>query len=300
MDFPPPEASTQYLEHGFKLIEKFVAASHVSLANHPYLYHYREHKSVTESIVTKGKFWATHASFMSDSTELKYGASLVESVLKEFIELNPDMPWTMKEFIEMAMLHSNPYKNTFTEIIHPFFVCFSESGDIRSQWDEYAAKSTGYCIEFAVSPPYTDPTSEKSYALLRSNIQFLKVVYDVDEQKRLVVEALRDFVEMVSADLREYGLGAMAHGMDASIGLYQVLLYYVMCFKHPDFAPEQEWRCVYGMSNMRPRELEIKQRDLHGKPIPYVEMPLVSGSGPLVVKAVVEGVACTQGPVNFD
>ena len=297
MEFPPLEASVQFMKHGIKLVNDFIATSHVSLARHPYLYHYRQDKAVVESIVTNGKFWATHAAHMSDETELEYGAMMVKSILDEFVSLNKEMSWDVSEFIEMAWLHANPYNNEFTGKVDPYFVCFSERGDIESQWEEYAAESTGYCIEFTVAEPYTNPCSENSYDLARSNILFLKVIYDVDEQRRLVINALQDFVRMLHSHLEKYGFGAMGSGMHASIALYHVLCYYVMSFKDPKFIKEQEWRCVYGMSNMKVRNLEVKYR---GEKVPYVEMPLVSLTGPLVVKNIVQGVACTQGEICKD
>lgn len=297
MEFPPVEASMQFMEHGMKLAEEFAASSHFSLAKHPYLFHYRQHKGVVESIVNNGKFWATHAAHMSDEEELKYGAKIVRSIVDEFISLNKERSWDVSEFIEMAWSHANPYSNEFTGEVDSYFVCFSESGDIESQWDEYAGKSTGYCIEFEVAEPFTNPRSEESYALSRDNILFLKVVYDVQEQRRLVISALKDFVEMLQTHVDKYGIGAMGSGMGASIGLYYVLCYYVMSFKCPDFVKEQEWRCVYGMSNMKRRELEVKYRDGN---VPYVEMPLISATGPLIVRNIASGSACMHGDISID
>jgi len=286
----------QFINHGTKLADEFVAKSHMSLAKHPYLYHYRQDKAVVESIVNNGKFWATHAAHMSDDTELEYGAKMVKAILDEFVALNKEMPWDVSQFIEMAWLHANPYNNEFTGKVDPYFVCFSERGDIESQWDRYAGGSTGYCIEFKVAEPYTDARSEESCALSRSNILFLKVIYDVQVQRRLIINALNDFLMKLQGHLKEYGLGAMGAGMGASIGLYHILCYYVMSFKAPKFVEEQEWRCVYGMSNMKLRDLQVKYRDKH---VPYVEMPLVSPSGPLIVKNIASGSACTHGDIRL-
>lgn len=295
MEFPSVEDSMKFINHGIKLADEFVAKSYMSLASNPYLYHYRHDKGVTESIVTKGKFWATHAAHMSDKTELVYGAKLVKSILDEFVALNPDMPWDAKEFLEMAGLHANPYSNEFTGQVDPYFVCFSESGTIESQWEKYAGNSTGYCIEFALPEAYIHPRSEETLALSRSNFLFLKVIYDPAEQRRLVIDAVNDFLTILSAHLNKYGWGAMGCGMSASIGLYYLLCYYVMSFKSPDFVKEQEWRCVYGMSYMKPRTLEVKLRD--GK-VPYVEAALVSPTGPLIVKSIAKGTACTHGDIS--
>lgn len=297
MEFPSVEDHMQFINHGVKLAEEFVAKSYVSLARNPYLYHYRQHKSVAESIVAKGKFWATHAAHMSDETELVYGAELVKSILDEFVALNPEMPWDAKEFLEMAALHSNPYSNEFTGEVDPYFVCFSASGEIQSQWDEYAGNSTGYCIEFAVPEPYTNPTSEETVSLARQNFQFLKVIYDPAEQRRLVIEAVADFLNLLRAHNEKYGIGAIGSGMNASVGLYYLLCYYVMAFKHPDFVKEQEWRCVYGMSHMKPRDLKVKFRDGN---VPYVEAELVRPTGPLVVKSIATGTACTHGDITTE
>lgn len=178
-------------------------------------------------------------------------------------------------------------------------MCFSERGDIESQWEEYAGNSSGYCIEFAVPEPYTNPLSSESCALSAENIQFLKVIYDVKEQRRLVIEAVMDFANMLIAHLEEYGMGAMGSGMSASIGLYYVLCYYVMSFKEPKYVTEQEWRCVYGMSNMKKRGLQVLKRELRGKEIPYVEIPLIAATGPLIVKSVARGTACTHGDISI-
>lgn len=295
MDFPPVEAHMAFQELALTKIDEFVQRSFSSLNGHPHLYHYTGHKVVVDSLKRDGRFWATSASHMSDSNELRYGAEMVTEVLDAFLEHNPMLPFAIREFVDTAKERANPYSNDFTDQIETFFVCFSESGDLEHQWKHYANDAKGYCIHLDVMPPFADPGSGQSIELLRQNVQFLKVVYDRQEQYQLITEALRDFVNLLQDSTDKYGLGAMMFGMNASVGLYDVLRYYVMSFKDASkYANEKEWRCVYGMSNFANRNYPVRERQLRERNVPYVEMPLISAAGPLTIRQVKAGVNCVN------
>jgi hypothetical protein len=295
MEFPPVDAYMAFNELAFAKIDELLQQSYKSLVSHPFLCHYTRDKVVVDSLKENGRFWATSAEHMSDSTELIYGANIVTSILDEFLALNPGLPFEVKEFIEMAKERANPFSNKFTDKIETFFVCFSEQGDLEHQWKNYANDSKGYCLHLALTADYTDPKSAGSIEFLRKNMRFLKVIYDPQEQRELVINTLRDFVNLIEDGRRKYGVMAMGFGMPASVALYEVLCYYVMSFKDATlFSEEREWRCVYGMSNFRRRELEVKRRRLRNADIPYVEMPLISTEGPFGIHEVVKGQNCTD------
>jgi len=152
---------------------------------------------------------------MTDSTELRYGAELVTEVLDAFLEDNPTLPFAIREFIDMAKERANPYANDFTDKIATFFACFSESGDLEHQWNNYADHSRGYCIHMDVMPPFVDSRSDQSVELQRQNVQFLKVIYNRQEQYQLVIEALEDFFNLLQASTNKYGNWAAMFGMPA-------------------------------------------------------------------------------------
>jgi len=295
MEFPPIEAHMAFQKLSLTRIDEFVQRSFSSLNDHPHLYHYTGHKVVVDSLKRDGRFWATSASHMSDSNELRYGAEMVTEVLNAFLEDNPTLPFEIREFVEMAMERANPYSNDFTGQIETFFVCFSESGELEHQWTHYADDAKGYCVHLDVLPPFVDPRSSQSVGLLRQNVQFLKVVYDRQEQYQLITEAVRDFVNLLQESTHKYGRGAMMFGMSASIAFYDVLRYYVMSFKDASkYANEKEWRCVYGMSNFVSRNFPINERQLRERNVPYVEMPLISDGGPLTIREVKTGANCVN------
>lgn len=120
------------------------------------LYHYTNTAGML-GILRTGALWATDVEYLNDSKELLYGRDeVVSALLEEASRLNPDGLGGMtgdddssRATIMASAAHS------LTEEEHrsywgPYVACFSEEGDVLSQWRGYAA-SHGWALGFDLS-----------------------------------------------------------------------------------------------------------------------------------------------------
>ncbi|AGB26873.1 Protein of unknown function (DUF2971) (plasmid) [Mycobacterium sp. JS623] len=281
------------------------------------LYHYTTVDGM-RGIVGAQCIWASDVRFMNDSSELSYARDLIEeeiqAVLKEA---------TAQRFIGPLADRERLTTGVFENVV-PFIACFCEVDDLLSQWHGYGQSDDGSVSLGLDLRRYSDDSGSHDATLRR-------VIYDETLQRNLVRESAnqwlrvaRSLADEIPADeipthgpLRFYALSALQTAM----------LEYYLCFKHPTFAEEREWRLI-GLVDLRShlRRMGEIEKNKYAKrmdypaidptpssessgsemPIhilfrrsaygltPYIELPLRDSDGDYANRLEILGV--TQGP----
>jgi hypothetical protein len=246
----------------------------------PLLYHYTDGGGLL-GILSSRHLWATDIRYLNDARELTHACDLVEEVLQG--KLKERQPTIVQKFLSEAVVMYSPYEAFYT----PYVTCFCEKGDLLSQWRGYAERGSGYSIGFDGGALATNPKSANEI-LLR------KVKYIRDEQVRLIrgaVELIVDTLAQVTQGMTE--IEAQADIFDAHSLLRDILGEYLVCFKHPGFEEEQEWRLVHRFDATTDPS-EVKIRSVRGLLVPYVELPIAYPGKPWMGRDPI--VSITHGP----
>jgi len=173
-----------------------------------------------------------------------------------------------------------------TERTFDFFIaCFSEEGNLLSQWRAYAANAAGYSIGYLGRDLATIPQR----STFEVPIQLFSVIYEADEQSkfiRAVLDLLSKIFRQRVEDIRD---STLREGFDfkqacrefvVKFNVYALkwLLAAATRIKHRGFREEREWRLVFPVNTRHPDkpELPILHRTVDGGRIPYVAIPLQS------------------------
>lgn len=196
------------------------------------LYHYTTVDGMV-GIITSGALWASDVRFMNDSSELRYAASLIESVIGEVF--NEVAGGELSE----ALPNRDGFANGFEFGARPFIACFCEKADLLSQWRAYgigqAPVSLGLDLHFLALSKSLPP-----------NTFLRKVVYDETTQRktvRAVVETWLSTIESITGAEGGPSLGDVLP-YPGIWALQQALAEHHLSYKHPSFEEEQEWRLI--------------------------------------------------------
>ena len=213
----------------------------------PILYHYTAADGLLGMLQSR-QMWATNVRFMNDTSELAYGIRLVREIFTEkaFVDrlaVNVKAPFAGFRDGIFGML-DDAEKNT-----KHFAVSFCENPNLLSQWRGYGQSGGGFALgletkrlgEFAaeiVPNPHVKPG--------QIGVFLRRVIYDQNAQESLV----RDWVRAIVKSLASPKPGVSAEPPETAAGqrLWSVvtrLLYEcLVCFKHPGFQEEREWRLI--------------------------------------------------------
>lgn len=227
------------------------------------LYHYTDVDGLKDIVTSKG-FWASNAAYLNDQSEIIHTQKMVKNLLKENFEsvqqCNPESPIRKGEQVMARVIDS------FVEYLDTYVVCFSSARDLLSQWRGYGTQG-GYAIEM-------DAKKVQEYASSSSALRFVPVIYD----QALQQETVKDLMERWRGLFRsqsEWGSEPMTSR--------SMQLLFAIClsdlaasFKNASFREEQEWRLIYGKSNIVPDDstgMKVRFRTRQNMLLPYVAIP---------------------------
>ncbi|RYP84613.1 DUF2971 domain-containing protein [Nocardioides guangzhouensis] len=201
------------------------------------LYHYTTIDGLM-GIVGANALWASDVRFMNDSSELSYAVDLVDDVVEERIANVSD------ETLKNALPTRRGFTDTFEYGRRPFVACFCEEEDLLSQWRGYGTGQAGVSLGFDLRVmSMADRLPPRTF--LR------KVVYGREEQRSAVAAAVdawlataQTLLDKGAVDINEL------FPYPAIWALQEALAEQQLCFKHPTFREEQEWRLIK-MVNVR-------------------------------------------------
>ena len=173
------------------------------------LYHYCSVETFF-NIITNQTLRLTNIQYMNDAKELHYGLDLLEEADDVYKIKNED-----RDYIEI------------------YAMCFSEEGDLLSQWRGYGNNAEGLSIGFDFSilkdkNELNIPRDSKSNTHYLHNLQ--QVTYNLEEQKRKITE----FLNIDKTD---------------NSFLVEQWNKLVSSLKNPNFAEEKEWRLISNINH---------------------------------------------------
>ncbi|MGH3628057.1 MAG: DUF2971 domain-containing protein [Sciscionella sp.] len=209
-------------------------------------------------IAESRRLWASSAAFLNDSSEIVYIKTALEAVAHELeTEFEEELP---RRFLRLI----GPM---FEEFVlggyDVYLACFCEEDDLLSQWRGYPSTGGGYAIGFRSS-------------VIARNRMLRKVVYDEATQRQILGEMLRPACQHLAEnadDSHDYIDRALLVGLRYHAA---ALAECSVCFKHPGFAEEKEWRLV--RVNMRqgeaPERVTPSFRESATGLLPYLPLEL--------------------------
>jgi hypothetical protein len=233
------------------------------------LYHYTDLKGL-QGIVKERSIWLGHASSFNDPNEIQFGQNVILGVLSDMIAREGSLH--TRQFLQQLRICVDSFwsKETGPNYQHVFVACFSESENSLSQWRAYANQGGGYCVGFGFSES-TKIALDCERLDAGEPPHLRKVIYDRDEQGHLVTEYLESVVKGVRILLDRDTSNPQYRPSDVAVMAIQavnVLLDMLICFKHPAFEEEHEWRLILvALESYEPRALRFREAD--GGLVPY-------------------------------
>lgn len=225
------------------------------------IFHYTSNEGFIGITQTR-TLWASKLHYLNDSTEFAYAIGLVRATLEDRLK-HERGPWN--EFYGLALDLMRSIEN-----VHIFVACFSEVGDLLSQWRGYCPNSIGYSIAF------DDVQLQES--MLRQGFRLVRCVYEEGLQRTIVDELIASAAELT----REMSPTSAAHQ------LLQQIPEIAPALKHPQFSEEREWRLVSkGPVNIN--HPQIRFRPARWTLIPYYLFQLCGESDKLNLAQVYVG-----------
>lgn len=238
------------------------------------IYHYCDANALL-SIFAGRSVWATDTSYLNDAEELVSLFDRLKTHLQE--GRSPAADRVRAAIIELAEFAPKFRANTIG--MSTFAACFSEDGDVLSQWRAYGDNGMGFAIGI-------DPTD---LAVLTSEkpAELRRMLYGGSVEEEIVVR----YVDRVVAAIGKIEVGADRYGsgkmdLHSWLRLRTSEFFYELAFecKHPAFHEEREWRIM-------PRGGDLLFRASKGRLVPYQVLDMSSDSNPALmpVKEIVIG-----------
>jgi hypothetical protein len=203
------------------------------------LFHYTNLEGL-KGILGSRSLWFTHAGALNDPIEIQYGRDLIVNLINDLSQKESDE--IFRSFFDQLKIQLSTLGNL---IHHPFICCFCEEGDLLSQWRAYADSGGGYSIGFSLnsntclSTDITQVDDSKPLFLRR-------IIYKEEQQRELVLNYLNLVIPVVKKESKHYMDSPSDTYPSTVLGVQvsNILLDMMLCFKHPAFHEEKEWRMI--------------------------------------------------------
>lgn len=224
-------------------------ADHVGTTTPTVLYHYTTQRGLL-GIVERKVLWATNISYLADSAEFSGALSSAKYVLRE---ARPALPDELTDLFD-RLIESVRAGCTFV-------ACFTEIGDLLSQWRAYCPDGGGVSLGF--------DAQELKRLGAAQRFTLVKCIYNETDAMNLMREAL--------------GRAVSEQRAGASLDVIQdhflrFFFLWAPTIKHHSFWEEREWRLV-GIHNCD--SPEIGYREGPTMIVPYYNFRLCPPGGPL-------------------
>lgn len=229
-------------------------------------YHYTNSDGLL-GIMNSQKLWATYSTYLNDSQEIKHGLELAEKIIVDFKK-------------KTTYPLSNEILNGIKERIYKYsdeiyIACFSENGDLLSQWKGYGSYGEGVSIKL---DPRQLLRQKRKFPFV--NIAIKKVIYEINIQNEIIASKIDFTLEQANKILREHPRHE-DEIINASIGS---AAYYIrnmaLRFKNNAFSEEKEWRAIYSNNSHSEEGLQsINFRGANSEIVPYIELDICPSAG---------------------
>jgi hypothetical protein len=204
------------------------------------LYHYTSQQAFL-SVIKNRSLWASHIRYLNDSKEFLHAFSVLEDV-------SDDKHGKAEDPLEKYFFSRLGPELDALKDIDSYVFCFSENGDLLSQWRGYTPNGSGFA--FAFQTPDLRRWAESQ------RFRLAPCIYDLDQQRALIGWTIDEILK----EMREQRLQMEAGNESSSPapeGYWEnftdswIRHFTSMPFadiapllKHPSFSEEREWRLV--------------------------------------------------------
>ena len=252
--------------------------------NHPdTLWHYTDLAGL-HGIITSGALRFGDSRFLNDRTERAYGLGVLKDALTHYAG---------QYDLQDLLRQTENILPVAARLIHLYLCSLSETCESVSQWQRHGAEGRGYCIGLDVS-------SFPKAVIDEWNIKLHRMVYDAEEQRKIVQEHLARIAQAWDHDTK-----MTSRDRDDWIAIYASMCAVqleklILLFKNPQLADEREWRLIVEVkqggidASLRPVAFSVG-RDYVRPHIDVVLGTAVAGRGPrLPIRSVVCGPGLDQ------
>jgi hypothetical protein len=217
------------------------------------LYHYTSLEGVL-AIVPSGQLWATDIHYLNDASELREAAAVFELATSEIPRNNEEDREILRQLVDWL-------RNRLSDGHLLFVACFSEDGNLLSQWRGYTPHGKGLSLGFS--------HAHLAACAARQGFLLGQCVYGVAAQ----AEVAKSTVAAIVGAARLDGPSLAAHPSQSYhptfLRLEANLLRIAALFKSAAFEAEREWRVVSpAVANYR--DSDIQYRTGRTTLLPYV------------------------------
>lgn len=250
------------------------------------LFHFTDLNGLIGIAQTK-TLWASLATNLSDSSEVRYGIELTADLLTRGAVPGPAQFWhRVRHYLDPA--NSPPAARIRW---HSFVVSFCGHAESAIHWLHYGRSGTGVAIGF------------DARSVVRVPFELVKVIYEPDPQRKFV-QALLSAVQSALEAHQPGGSANQKHPLFATAAHIAAQAVWVATprLKSPAFASEEEWRLLTyevegrnmaGVSGQVP--LPTKFRTSGGRMIAHKECAYDA----LPLSKVILGAACPTDPDDY-
>lgn len=229
------------------------------------LYHYTSTDGL-KGILSNKSFWMTDVRYMNDAKELSYAEDIIAN------EIDKEIKYSESQRTKHLLNYIKERFNPFGEEFRVYATCFCEADNKAGLWQRYGkyALALNTKNEIRVERKFSEPFDRWNKATFR------KVVYDRQEQIKIVSNIIRDTIDAFKYNI-DYDEVDEDKLLENTANLFSNLVSEcLVSFKSPVFEEEEEWRMIYlGYRDDTHINKEIKTRSSGNYLIPYISMELV-------------------------
>ncbi len=264
--FPVSEEVSSWLNRKYDETMRATAKLALPETRPEVLYHYTDARGLV-GIVSNQKFWLSHAWFLNDKTEVSHGSEAVAAKLRD-IAGDQGSETVLRDVVGASLMSWQ----TRDLAVDPLVACFSESGDLDTQWTRYA-HTQGFSVGLNISD------------IPDNHMGLRKVIYQPDEQASVIAQVINVYRGAAAECMSQFGQKVARACIPAFASwLLSSLLFHSIAFKSMDSESEQEWRIVFmkpraGVSTATVPRHDLLFRVTERGIVPYLELPLLADSG---------------------
>ncbi|UPJ39776.1 DUF2971 domain-containing protein [Bradyrhizobium sp. 40] len=223
------------------------------------IYHYCDANALL-GILQNRQVWATDTNYLNDADEL---ASLFKNVVGHLAaKRTKGSEFLIEQFQKISATAATFRRGLIG--LGVYVACFSEDGDVLSQWRAYAADGMGFAIGF-------DPSR---FRVLKEDREASpkRMIYGGSVEERIVTKYFSDFASALAPfanRLQTFGWPEMSFDSWLQLRISEFLHEVAFECKHPAFHEEQEWRIIALQG-------EVRYRASANRLVPYRVLDMTS------------------------
>jgi hypothetical protein len=241
------------------------------------IYHYCDASALMGMLKFKAA-WATSTKYLNDTTELLSFTSNFEQHANRHRQNHAGE--ALADIVDFYRLTADT-SQTQTIGGDSFACCFSEAGDLLSQWRAYGNNGRGYAVGF-------DPRKIAALVSPRPTVNLRKITYGGPDETAQVDDLFARFEPIVETHLQildNTGWGRQSARNWLSMRFGECLLEMAEEIKHPAFAEEREWR-LYAHQN-GDAQFRVSQDRI--VPFKQIDLSSIENSQVLPIEEIVIG-----------